>query len=76
MTENNGNKSENTTRLREGYQAVTVANRGNQPSKALDKGYQASNQVKPPTKAPNIGTTAVTPTAAVANTQTVSADKK
>jgi hypothetical protein len=76
MAENNGNKPGNATQLREGYQPVTVANRGHQPGKALDKGYQASNQVKPPTKTPNIGTTAVTPAAAATNTQTVAADKK
>jgi hypothetical protein len=76
MAQNNGSKSGSTAPLREGYQGVTVVNRGHQPSKTLDKGYQASNQVKPPTKTPNIGTTAVIPAAAATKTQTVAADKK
>jgi len=67
MAENEGNKSGAVTRLREGYQAANKENRGHQPSKAFDKGYQASGQVKAPTVTPNVGTTAVVPTASATN---------
>ena len=67
MAENEGNKGGTVTRLREGYQAASKQNRGHQPSKTLDKGYQASGQVKPPTATPNVGTTAVVPAASSTN---------
>lgn len=67
MAENEGNTGGTVTRLREGYQAANKQNRGHQPSKTLDKGYQASGQVKPPTATPNVGTTAVVPSASTTN---------
>lgn len=67
MAENEGNKAGTVTQLREGYQAGNKQNRGHQPSKTLDKGYQASGQVKPPTTTPNVGTTAVVPAASTTN---------
>jgi hypothetical protein len=68
MGENEGNNAGTLTRLREGYQVANKENRG-QP---LDKGYHASGQVKPPTDAPNVGTTAVLPGAST----TIGSNKK
>lgn len=67
MAKDEGNKTGTATRLIEGYQAANKQNRGHQPSKALDKGYQASGEVKAPTTTPNVGTTAVAPTASTTN---------
>lgn len=63
MSKNEDNKATVVMQVSEGYQATNQENRGHQPSKALDKGYQASGGVKPPTTTPNVGTTAVVPTA-------------
>ena len=63
MAQNSDKKPVSVSTLHGGHQPVT-ANRGHQPSKAFDKGYQASGQAKPPTTTPNMGTTAVIPTPA------------
>jgi hypothetical protein len=67
MAENEGNKASTVTRLTEGYQAPSKQNRGHQPTKTIDKGYQASGQVKPPIATPDVGTTAVVPSASATN---------
>jgi hypothetical protein len=67
MAENEGKNASVVARLREGYQPANNENRGHQPSKAFDKGYQASGQVKQPTTTPNVGTTAVVPAASATN---------
>lgn len=63
MSKNEDNKAAVVMQVSEGYQATNQENRGHQPTKTLDKGYQASGQVKPPTTTPNVGTTAVVPAA-------------
>lgn len=71
MAQSNDKKSVTVSTLHGGHQPVP-SNRGHQPSKAFDKGYQASGEVKPPTTTPNVGTTAVIPVAA-ANAQPTTA---
>lgn len=61
MALNEDKKSGTVNRLREGYQANNKQERGHQPSKAFDKGYQATGQIKRPTTTPKVGTTAVVP---------------
>ena len=63
MSKNEDSKATVAMRVSEGYQATNQENRGHQPTKTLDKGYQASGEVKPPTATPNVGTTAVVPVA-------------
>lgn len=63
MAQSNDKKSVIVSTLHGGHQPVP-SNRGHQPSKTFDKGYQASGEVKPPTTTPNVGTTAVIPVAA------------
>lgn len=63
MSKNEENKVPIVMLVSEGYQAVNQENREHQPTKTLDKGYQASGEVKPPTATPNVGTTAVVPVA-------------
>jgi len=67
MAGDEGNNGRTVTRLREGYQATDKQDRGLQSTKTLDKGYQASGQVKAPTATPNVGTTAVVPAASATN---------
>lgn len=68
MAQSSDKKPVSVSTLHGGHQPAT-AKRGHQPSKAFDKGYQASGQVKPPTTTPNVGTTAVIP-APAASAQT------
>jgi hypothetical protein len=63
MSKSEDTKAPVLLKVSEGYQATNQENRGHQPTKTLDKGYQASGQVKPPTTTPNVGTTAVVPAA-------------
>ena len=63
MSKNEETNTPVLLKVSEGYQATNQENRGHQPAKTLDKGYQASGQVKPPTTTPNVGTTAVVPAA-------------
>ncbi|MGB6482230.1 MAG: hypothetical protein WBE86_01950 [Candidatus Acidiferrales bacterium] len=72
MTQNSDKKSVIVSTLHGGHQPAP-SNRGHQPSKAFDKGYQASGQVKPPTTTPNVGTTAVIPVAAANGQPTTAA---
>jgi hypothetical protein len=59
MPKNEGNNDRNSTRLRDGYQGATKENRGHQPGRTLEEGYQPSWPAKRPTVAPKVGTTAV-----------------
>jgi hypothetical protein len=72
MAQNSDKKSVSVSTLHGGHQAAT-SNRGHQPSKTFDKGYQASGQVKSPTTTPNVGTTAVIPAAAASDSQATTA---
>lgn len=67
MAKDERNKIATLAKVSEGYQAAGNEDRGHQPSKALDKGYQANSQAKRPTVAPKVGTTAVVPVASTAN---------
>lgn len=63
MSKDEDNNATGVVQVSEGYQAANQENRGHQPTNTLEKGYQAGGGVKLPTTTPNVGTTAVVPTA-------------
>jgi len=67
MPKNEGNNGRRSTRLGDGYQGASKQDRGPQPGRTLEEGYQASGPAKPPTVAPKVGTTAVRPIASPTN---------